>query len=284
LFLRCAVGAAIPAPLLIYNFVVFSTNPIMGAWSQQNTLPSPHPLHYVLGYGILAVLAIPAIRWAWQRGRHHTAYLLLPAWVIAGPVLAYVPVGVQRRLLEAIFVPLCILAIMGLRLWIVGLRQSRRRARMIWQRAVAVVFMLTLPTTFLLLISTAFAARLPGGNNRLFNNVQDIAALDWLNTHIPAASVVLSDIKIGNYLPARTSLRAFIGHGPETINLEAKRKLVDRFFGPGMNGAERRALFDTYNIRYVIFPAGLRAPDWSDLWLIYYQDAYKIYEVVPSRR
>src|SRR5258708_3584552 len=119
LFVRCVVACAIPAPYLLYNLVVFATDPVLGAWSGQNQLASPNPLHYVVGYGLLAALAVPALRWAWRRGQHRSTYLLLPAWIMAAPVLAYLPINVQRRLLEAVFVPLCILAVIGFQfLWI----------------------------------------------------------------------------------------------------------------------------------------------------------------------
>jgi len=286
LFWRCVIGAIVSAPLLIYNFYMFVSNPIMGAWSNQNLLPSPHPLHYVFGYGVLAILAIPPIRWAWQRGKRSIAYLLLPAWVIAGPILAYLPINVQRRLLEGIFVPLCILATMGLRFWWIAARRSRRRVR--WRNAVALVIALTLPTSFLLIFSGMLAVQQASPNNRLFHTEAEIAALDWLNTHAPPDSIVLSDVDTGNYIPARTSLRSYIGHGPETICLDAKppacsvgkRDLVRRLFAGDMSAAERRALFDTNRIRYVIFPQGSSntAPI-PELTEIYNANGYVIYRV-----
>jgi hypothetical protein len=280
LFWRCTVGALVPAPLLVYNTYVFATNPIMGAWSGQNVLPSPHPLHYVFGYGLLAALALPAIRWAWQRGMHKTPYLLLPAWVIAGPVLAYLPIGVQRRLLEGIFVPLCILATMGLRFWWIGLRRRHdRRMRVSWRGATVGVVLLTVPTTFLLLLFGMLAIRWHDPGNRLFNAENEIAALDWLNTHGAADSIVLSDFNTGNYVPARTGMRAMIGHGPETIGLGAKLAQAQKFFAGQMSAEERRAFLNTYRIRYVIFPGGQIAINAADLSLIYDQDSYHIYEV-----
>jgi hypothetical protein len=289
LFWRCIVGAIIPAPLLAYNLYVFATNPIMGAWSSQNVLPSPHPLHYVFGYGLLAILAIPAIRWAWRRGRRKVAYLLIPAWVVAGPVLAYLPVTVQRRLLEGIFVPLCILAVMGLRLWWVGAtRRFRRWLRLSWRLAALTVLALTLPTTLLLLLSGVGAVQWYDPANHLFHTSVEIAALDWLNTHVPADSVVLSDFDTGNTIPARASLRVFIGHSPETICLDmlpgstctvSKRELVSRLFAGQMSADERRSLFSAYGIRYIIFPQGRADVNSPDLSLIYDDNDYHIYEV-----
>ncbi|MEP7285415.1 MAG: hypothetical protein ABI947_06575, partial [Chloroflexota bacterium] len=286
LFVRCVVGALVPFPYFVYNLYIFAANPVLKAWAVQNTLPSPNPIHYVFGYGLLAVLALPAIRWAWQRGLHRTPYLLLPAWVIAAPVLAYLPISVQRRLLEAIFVPLCILAVMGLRLWWMGsgVRRYPRRAKLVWREAVIGVIMLLLPTSLLLLVGGVTAPSQAGLSDNLFHTSREIAALDWLNTHSVPDSVVLSTLETGNYLPAQASLRTYIGHSPETINLDAKRDLATRFFEGKLTETEQRSLFDDNRIRYVIYDPGVPPIDSPDLISIYSGDqgdrgGYAIYEV-----
>lgn len=285
LFMRCVIAACVPAPSLIYNFWVFSQNPIMGTWSNQNKLASPHPLHYVLGFGVLTVLALPGVVWAWRRGKTQQAYLLLPAWIIAAPLLAYLPVSVQRRLLEGVFVPLCILALIGLRFWIVPrLRTRRLPTRQVWRRAVTAVLCLTLPTTLLLLGLGVLAATRSAAP--VFHPPGEIAALDWLNAHAVRDTVILSSALTGNYLPARTNLRAFVGHGPETIGYDQKRALAAQFFA----GSGTLAQMQTPNqdpIRYIFYglresagnkdktlPATLAA-----LKQIYAQDEYTIFEV-----
>jgi hypothetical protein len=279
LFVRCLVGAALPVPLLLYNFYVFTTNTVLGAWSSQNILPSPHPLHYVFGYGLLAVLSFPAICWAWQRGKHRTKYLLLSSWVIAGPILAYLPIGVQRRLLEAIFVPLCILASMGVRLWWRSLPFSRRQKRQIWQPILVMIIVLLIPTPLILFMSGIPAGQWFHPANYLFHSTAEINALDWMNTHLPANSVVLSSKEVGNYLPVRTSLRAFIGHSPETLNLDRKLPLVADFLADTMTPTDRQALYKTYGIQYVI--AHESVLNYLELRLLYDQASYRIYEVLP---
>jgi hypothetical protein len=294
LFFRCFVGALIPFPYLAYNFYVFGTNPVLGAWSAQNILPSPNPLHYVIGYGILAILALPAIRWGWHRARHSTAYLLPVSWVIAAPVLVYLPINVQKRLLEGVFVPLCVLAVIGLRLWWIGsgVRRKPRRARQVWQQAVVVLLLLLLPSTLLLLGGGIALAAKPDPASPVFYSTAEIAALDWLNTHALPDSVVLCRFddrsgagqQLGNYLPVRTSLRAYIGHGPETLNLDEKRRQVDRFLAGEMSADEARSLLageagKTDPIRYVIAQDSDKVQEYADLHQIYERDGYTIYEV-----
>jgi len=293
LFGRSLIAAIVPAPLLIYNLAAVVLSPTLTAFSRQNYLPSPNPLHYVVGLGLLALCAVPALRWAWRRGKSHAAYLLLPAWVIAAPLLAYVPVSVQRRLLEGVFVPLCILAIVGLRFaiapWLVQHSGRTRRLSVtkVWQRLIAIVLLISLPSTLLLLFSGVI-----GGTHLsepLFHAAGEVAALDWLNAHASPDSIVLSTKATGNYIPARTNLRVFTGHGPETLDSDKKRDMAVQFFDGGITLDSMQTPAET-PIRYVFYgppEAAGHAPDalakWANgLTLIYSQDSYKIYEVIEQ--
>ncbi len=273
LFWRCVVGALIPAPMLVYSLIIVATDPILGTFQAQNLLPSPHPLHYVFGYGLLAVLAVPGIRWAWKRGKRQIAYLLLPAWVIAGPILVYLPVAVQRRMLEGVFVPLCILAGAGLRL-VLGRRPALIR------RAASLALVGLLILTPVLILASGFLA-LQGHDPLLFHSTDELAALDWLNAHTPADAVVLTNGPvIGNYLPARTNLRAYIGHGVETIDFGRKNAAVQRFYAGDMEPGEADTFLAKGNITYVLFgpsdPEIPIPPTWQRL---YNTAGYRIYAI-----
>ena len=60
------IGLAIIAglfslPLLAYNLFALLKDPFFQAWSRQNYLPSPHPLHYLLAYGLILPIALLGI-------------------------------------------------------------------------------------------------------------------------------------------------------------------------------------------------------------------------------
>jgi hypothetical protein len=282
MFIRFAVGATIPLPYLVYNLTVFGKNPVLAQWSVQNALPSPHPLHYMFGYGLLAVLAIPAFKWAWQRGKHRPAYLLLPAWVSAAPIMAYLPIAVQRRLLEGFFVPLCIMAVMGLRLWWMnsGIRTRPRRARLIWRYTTIGLVLFLLPSTLIILLSGIPALSRTESANRLFHSNAEIEALDWLNVNAEPNSVILSSLETGNYIPARASLRTFLGHSPETLYLDDKLKLADAFWSGKTSADEIEQFFRDYAIRFVIYDPGVEPIKSDQLTLKFRSGDYLIYEVV----
>jgi hypothetical protein len=288
LFIRCIVGSILPLPYLVYTAWVFTTNPIMRTWSSQNILYSPHPLHYVFGYGVPAILAAVALRWAWVRGKRNAAYLLPAAWITVAPVLAYLPINVQRRMLESVYIPLIVLAVMGLRIWWLKWRRSSasqrpRRARTSWQLAMAAMCFVLLPSTLILVLAGVPAALTADSQLGVFHTNGEIAALDWINANIQQDSVILAEMRIANYAPARANIRTYVGHGPEAVDYIGKLAVLDRFFAQQMTDNEIMHLFKQYTIRYVVC-----TPDNPDLTQrlfksIYSADGWRIYEFVGDK-
>jgi hypothetical protein len=286
LFTRCAVAAAITLPLFAYFTLVFSTNLAFARWSAQNLLPSPHPLHYVLAYSVLGGLAVIGGRWAWRRGS--TAQLLLVGWVVVAPFLVYLPLNVQRRMAEAVIVPLAILAVAGLHLLSQRWAQWRHTSgyRRSWRRARNLALALTIPSSLFLLLGSVLATL--KHDRPLFYPAAEVAALDWLNIHAEPDAVVLSSKTAGNLIPAFTGLRVYVGHGPETLDAVNKEAVVVRFYRDDLTADERCTLFETMRIRYVFFGTAERElagdandePAWQNgLTLVYDQEGNQIYEV-----
>ncbi|MBN1201595.1 MAG: hypothetical protein JXJ20_07045 [Anaerolineae bacterium] len=233
LFWRAASAGLVALPVLLYSVLVFASNDVFRQWSNQNLLPSPHPLHYVLGYASLAVPAVYALRWAWRKSadERDLPVLLLASWLVIVPVMVYLPINVQRRLAEGVIAPLGILAVIGLRLVV-----PRRR----WITARTVVLALALPTAGLLWLGGTFSALTP--ERPIFRPVAELHAMDTLEATAPEDSVVLSSKKTGNYLPVRTNLIAYVGHGPETLHAKDKKRLAERFFAGELDEDTQRAL------------------------------------------
>jgi hypothetical protein len=277
LFLRCAIAVGITLPLFAYYTSVFTSNPVFAWWSAQNLLPSPHPLHYLLAYGLMGALAFVGGRWAWKRG--DIPHLLLVGWVVIVPFLVYLPINVQRRMAEAVLVPLAILAIAGLRLL----------ARSYWRRARNLVLVAALLTSLFLLLGSILTTL--KHDRPLYYPAAEVAAFQWLNANAEPEAVVLSSKAVGNLIPVWTPLRTYVGHGPETLDAVHKEALVERFFRDQLTANERQSLYDTMRIRYIFYGSaeralsgGIDAPDWQDgLTRLYEHDGYLIYEVPPDQ-
>lgn len=291
LLISGGIAAGITLPLFAYFTYAFSTNPIFAIWSSQNILQSPHPLHYVAAYGLLVACALIAVRWLWRKTQHSafsTQHFALLLWPVVVPILVYLPLNIQRRMAEAVIVPLAILAAVGLRFLV-----RKPRWKRLYRPAVVVMCL----SSVLFLVGITFGAL--AQSRPIFRPTAELAALDWLNNHAPADSVILTafdtgklspttNIDTGNLVPAYTNLRPYVGHGPETAHATDKDATTRRFFADQMTADERRALYGSVNIHYIFYgpleqtllASEKAVPEWqSDADKIYDTDGYQIWEI-----
>lgn len=267
LLLHLAAAALLPGAFLIYNFLVSQFDPYAKAWSTQNWIPSPHPLHYLLAYGLL-------LPYAWIGGQRLLKANLRDGWFLVGwilvfPALAYIPLGLQRRLTEGIWVAWCTLALAGVDLAPVG---SKRRS---WTLApLALVF----PSSLALLIGGAMTALKPAPP--LFLPAGQVRAYEHLQAEVEPGAVVLSAYQSANSLPAWAPVRVLVGHGPESIHSSDLRPQVERFFQSETLDRERLDLIARFNIRYLFWGPEERAlGGWSPANANYLELFYPLEQV-----
>ena len=270
--LAATVAVLISAPVVVYSAWVFTTDPVYATWAAQNRILSPPPLHYLAAYGVLLALAAFAVRDAWRD--EGPAWLAL-AWVVVVPLLVYLPFNLQRRLVEGVQVPLSLLAALGV---------SSFRLQGFRLRVVVGILVIGLSLTNVMLVAGNCLA-LRGQPAPVYRDAGEVAALDWLNGRVDPGDVVLATYETGNYLPARTRARAFVGHGPESVRAGEKKALVARFFSATTDEAWRRQLLAQYGVDYVFWgPVEWALGDFDPgqavyLGLVYEAEGYSIFEV-----
>ena len=287
-----AIACLIAAPVVAYSLIVFTVNPVMRVWSQQNLILSPHPLHYVMGYALVGLLAIPGIVYVLRRSDEMRSRLV--AWAVVVPPLLYLPFNLQRRLIEGWQIPLALLAAIGsarfvlpawrrtrLVRWLI--RFPRYSARGLSRWAIALILLAMIPTNVLLLASGTLAVLARA--QPIFRDGGEVRALDWLSTRATYDDVILSSYRVGNYLPARVGARVFIGLGTETANFQVKLALMKRFFDPATPDDWRAQLLREQHITYVFatpdeqFATG----DARLLLPVYQSEEYTVYRVVGGQ-
>lgn len=274
------LAGVVAAPIVLYSLIAFNTNSVFRAWSQQNLILSPHPLHYMLGYLVPGLLAIPGARVAWRKVRHGR---LLVAWVIITPLLVYIPFNLQRRLIEGFQVPLSLLAVYGFYFGLVPMLRRRTSNPLVPRPSslIAILLLLSILTPLMLVFGGTMVVL--ARSELIFHSASEIAALDWLDAHAPPDALVLSAYETGNILPARADVRAFLGLGPETVDLPRKRELVAEFYRSG-----KPDVLWTYGVSYVIAGPRERALGGFDLDTapflerVYTHDDYAIYRVIAD--
>jgi hypothetical protein len=290
--LSFAIWVLAPVPLIAYYQSAFIGDPVLANWSAQNILASPPITHLLLGYGILTPLALAGAIHLLREAQERR--LLLVAWVVAALILLYVPFTLQRRMVEGLHMPLCVLATVGLFAYLVPLVMrsalAQRLARWRDYRSEGLqrlflfsIIVATCPSN--LYVIAGYGAAVSSHHPTLYYERNEVDAVDWLHEHTSATDTVLASYRIGRYVPARAGNRVFIGHFHETMHLEEKQRLADSFFQNTSGDDARRRLLSDYGIRYVFHgPAekemgGFDPSEASYLTRVYANESVAIYSV-----
>jgi asparagine N-glycosylation enzyme membrane subunit Stt3 len=232
-FSAAVIAGLITAPLLIYLYSATQADEVLRAWSQQNQTPSPPPIDYLLGYGLLWIFAFFGARQAWRRKSDWDVLLLV--WVGLTLLLLYAPFPLQRRFSLGLHVPIGILAAIGL----------TEIVRAKWpRRALIGVTLLTSLFIELALFGGA-AARDP----RIYLTTNEAAALTWLQANAPRDAVVLASPEIGAFIPAFAGQRVVYGHPYETVNAKTREQQVKDFYADAPDHAQ---LLDDYAVTHIV--------------------------------
>jgi hypothetical protein len=209
-----AAAFVLCAPLLAYNAWVLFHDPTIAEWARQWRHQPPDPLSLGLGLGLPLGLAVVAIVVVW---RHRLSKLaLLAVWPPLVLVLLYLPnvANIQRRLLDALYVPIGLLAAVGLRLALERLRPRRRaRLRRLLVPACCVSSLLVMA------IALRFAT---GAFPEMYVSASEWQAMSWLSQHHQATDRALSSPQVGLFLPAWAGVPVYVGHYSETLDYFAK--------------------------------------------------------------
>jgi hypothetical protein len=267
------IGAGVYGAYLIY---AFGSSPGLAAWSAQNIFTSPDLFDFLAGFAPLIVLAAVGLVLYFKRPQldrfispaRHRSFLL--AWLIAGPIMAYLPITISRRLIVGWQIPLCVFGAYAL-LRLIDSKLPLRRTLAIGVLATSALSTLLIITGGTMIV----VARKPP----LYQTADQLAALDWLGRSSSDRDVVLSDWHFGNLVPIYANARVFVGHPIETIGFKEKTALADHLFDPTTTEADRQALIDRWKITLAVDSTDrLKLPDRAP---VFQQGNLAIYRVAP---
>lgn len=225
IWLAVSVGLC-SAPVIFYDYWVSTTDPILAGWGAQNITPAPPLVDFWLGYGLVGLLAVAG---GWQvvrQGERRAGEWLVLCWAVGTVLLVYFPFDLQRRLINGLHIPICILAAIGLKR---SLKLSHRRhvtTAVITLGAVGTLFVWLVP-----LLAVAFQS--PNQSELtalLFIRREEEAAFAWLREHTTLDDVILASPRVGMFVPGQTGARVFYGHPFETIAADTKKEQVEAFY------------------------------------------------------
>lgn len=285
-----ALGSVIVAAILpiIYQWIVFQ-NDMQFRLKAVTYTAAPPILDVLMSYGLVFIFAVIGIIFICRkRGESHRSFLLL-AWV--GITLAAIylprwlghPLSFERKMIEGMHWPLCLLAAIGL-VWIL----ERIKSQTMQKTIAAVVIIISCVSSFQFI---GWCLQNAQDNNRSRANVLmpplylsdgDQAAMNYLKSHENQKEAVLSLTFIGNYIPGQTGMTVYLGHWAETINYQDKLSETLKFYTGKMTQQQAREWLAENHIGYVLmgsYEHQLGAVLPLPLKQVFSEDGTVIYEV-----
>jgi hypothetical protein len=230
-------------PWVAHAVLLTATHPVLAEWNAQNVTPTPPLWDTLLSGGALLLLAVPgAVVVARRRSPREMVAL---TWLGLGGLALYAPFALQRRLSIGLWLPLAVLAGVGLRevVW----PRVRPRLRPLFASALAATVVLSNGLVYAATLG-AIAARDEG----VFLTSGQATALDWLASHA-GRSVVAAPPEVGLLIPAQTDARVIYGHPYETVEAEARKAEVEAFYAGTVRGPDFVA---AHEVAYVLAEPG----------------------------
>jgi hypothetical protein len=235
LILLCVGGI----PVLLYQFWVTQSDPMLAIWSAQNLTISPPIWDLLISFAPVLLFGIPGAWFVWRKGGF--AQRILIVWIIVGILLIYIPWGLQRRFLLGYMVPFAGLA--GL-----GLDHLFSHQKRITIAMLSVVIMMALPTNLLILVGGIGAIQ--SHEPMFYLSKDEKISLDWLESNSPDDALVLASPQMGLFIPAYTGRRVLYGHPFETVNADVMEAKVEHFFQGMIKDNEISTLSDVDYLFY----------------------------------
>jgi len=216
-------------------------SPAMRSWAAENVMPSPPPLHYLLGLGLPGLWMVAGVvRRTWTRTWDSRSLFLL-GWVVAAFGLAYAAplVPVERRCVEGVHVAVCLLGASAAGSWL------ERRSRGVAAALVAALVLMVIPTNVGVAWREA-TSRVPG------RVLEDWPELFRQVRALPGPRTVLADARTGMFLAGFAGASVFAGHDQLTPRLPEKIASLKAFLEEPAPWSHRRDFLRRVGARWLV--------------------------------
>ena len=210
-----------------YFFWLQLANPIFKEWLIQNVTLSPKIINYFIGYGLIFIFYIIAIRKTLKGKNKYLFFLSI--WSVVSWFLLFLPVQFQRRMSNGLHMPMVIIAVVGLIVVIKFLNEKKLFKSFGYKSAFIQLILILLISSnifflgaeMVLILWKRYPIHIPREN---------FQAIKWFKVNIEKNEVILAAPATGNIIPAYSARTVYIGHGHQTANWLDKKNNVNNFF------------------------------------------------------
>ena len=198
---------------------------------------------------LLPVLAVAVLAGRREADEEQWRALLPVLWATCAAAMIYLPVSFQRKMMEGLHIPLCVLGGFALAAFVGG-RGATPRGGVGYPVRIALALAILLATVPSNVVFVGECMRHVQANNRMLLGVlappvylsnAEVEAMRWLGRNTSERDVALASSLTGNYIPAHAPCLVVAGHWAETLNFGDYLGLVARFYDPASSREAREA-------------------------------------------
>ncbi|MEJ2488069.1 MAG: hypothetical protein P8Y68_20315, partial [Anaerolineales bacterium] len=230
---------------LVYYGIILPRNPIYREVIVTNNEIIPPPLTGILiGFGILLILALFGSRYWWKMEFSRVILVWFPANLIA----IYLPFSFSGRFLSGLFIPVCLVAALGLEEVI--LPRTHSNPRFGPQRLRTIILAASVPST-IMFVTYFFLEVNSFYTFPYYNRVETDESVRWLAEITTDDDLILAEFPFNNLLPRYAKGRVYHGHFDLTVDLEGRFKTMETFWSPETSDQWRQELIEEWGFTYL---------------------------------
>lgn len=256
---------SIASPSVIYHYVRLHADSVSESMLAANLTVTPQPIHLLLGFGMLWVLAAVGVVSA-RKTMRNDAWSFLVVWLVVQFMLVYSPLTFQRRLLEGFFFPLAVFAAVGAVVAYGKVRSMIRIPTVTFHAAViaaAVIFLLPSSVFAVVRNIDLFVTNEPP---IFFMTADERDAIRWIRRNLSTNDVVAATFGSGNRIAGFAGRRVYAGHWVKTIDAKSKDLELSWFFA-SHDAAAQLGFLHAKGITYVYLGERERALGGDLSWM-----------------
>lgn len=233
----------------------------------------------LLSFGILPILALPAMVRAIRRNNWELIFIslwaILPFFML--PFVNILSIAKIRLTQEAPFIPFGILAAYTIFQIVPKYKYP----------IIAVFLLSTLPVSLNLLSQRIQYIKTEPIYDHFYIPKTSFEVIEFIKKNLPKNSVILTNEKMGNIIPAFAPTVSYMGHLNQTMNYPEKEKNVNNFFSGKWTDEEAKKFLIENGIRYVYYgwqekELGLDISKYPFLRSIYKNEAVELFQLLST--